>query len=108
MPLPDPAPTQLGSPESSGALEAGPRSWHRPRALAPGLLGLGLYLGRLRLLGVRAAEDLLGALAREQPLELLRLDRLALQQDLRDPVERVAAFGEQVARRLVRLLDDAP
>src|SRR5262249_8576148 len=61
-------------------------------------------LRRLRLLLVRA--DLVLGLALEQGDELLRLDRLALEQDLRDRVEVLAVLGEDVLGGLVSVLDD--
>src|SRR4051794_16198868 len=81
--------------------EARPRQ--RPRALA-----LRLALGRLlvgrglrdhRLVGT---EDLVLGLAVEQLDELVALDRLAAQQDVRRVVELLAVALEDVARRLVR------
>ena len=79
---------------------AGPRSGRRS-----GASGAGGSTGTRLLV---AAEDLFLGLAGEQLDELLALDRLALEQDLRDVVELLAVLGEDVARRLVRLLDDAP
>src|SRR5437868_2946379 len=78
--------------------EPGTRMRDRARALAAGLLGLGLDLRRLRFLGLlAAAEHVLGGLAGDQALELLGLDRLALEQNLREAVEGVAMVGQDVA-----------
>src|SRR5262245_1110723 len=88
--------------------KAGARARDRARALAA---GLALRLGRrLRLVGglFVGAEDLVLGLARQQLLELLGVDRLALEQDLRDLVETLAMLEQDVLRGLVRLLDDAP
>src|SRR5436305_12064567 len=68
--------------------------------------------GRLRRLGgllglVLGAEDGRRGLAGEQALELVGLDRLALEQDLRRGVEVRPVRAEDVARHLVRLLDNA-
>src|SRR5213592_4686353 len=94
-------------PHLGAAGEARARPRHGPRALAAGLLlGLRWRLGRRRLL-LRLAEDLLLGLPLEQLDELLGVDRLALEQDLRDPVHALAALGEEVLRGLVGLLDEA-
>src|SRR4051794_26475513 len=85
--------------------EAGARQ--RPRALALRLPLRGrLVRSRLWHDGVVRAEDVLLGLALEQPDELVALDRLAAQQDVRRVVELLAVALEDVARRLVRLLDD--
>src|SRR5215211_2546463 len=88
--------------------EAGSRLGDRARALAAGrLLGLGLgSLGRLLLL-VLGVEDVLLGGALEQPLELGGVDRLALEQDLRDRIEVGAVLLEDPLRSLMGLLDDA-
>src|SRR5438046_1787935 len=64
-------------------------------------LGFDPGIGRL------TAEDLLLGLALEELGELLLLDRLALEQDVRDRLERLAALGEDVLGALVGALDDA-
>ena len=56
---------------------------------------------------VLVAEDLLRRTALEQLHELLGVDRLALEQEVRDPVEVLAVLGQQVLGGLVGLLDDA-
>src|SRR6185312_14097580 len=71
----------------------------RARAGACALAGSPLLLdrgslGRLGLLFV--GEDLLLGLALEQSDELVRLDRLALEQDPRERVELLAVLGEDV------------
>src|SRR5579875_3546116 len=85
----------------------GPRQ--RPRALAPrrplGRGGREGHLGRGRHLG---AEHLLLGLPLKQRLELLLLDRLALDQDLRQLLERVAVGGEDLLGLHVRGLDHPP
>src|SRR6185295_11245731 len=53
------------------------------------------------------AEDLFLGLALEQRLEVVALDRLALEQDLRDRLQRLAALRQDVLRLLVGALDDA-
>src|SRR5215211_5557089 len=82
---------------------------HRPRTLAAGRLG-GLGLGLVRdpgLLVLLGAEDLLLGGAIEELGELLRVDGLALQEDLRDRIERRTPLDQEVLGRLVRFLDDA-
>src|ERR671925_50984 len=66
-------------------LERPPGRGERPRRRLrePLPLGLRLLLGRRRLLVL--GEDLLLRLAREQPLELVLVDRLALDEDRRAP-----------------------
>src|SRR5690606_7274978 len=66
---------------------------------------LGRTGGGRRLVG---AEHLLLALAVEQRLELVLLDRLAPDEDLRDALQALAVLGEDVLRALVGGLDDAP
>src|SRR5262245_29858501 len=98
------------APHLGGAAagEAGTRTRARLGTLARRpLLLLGGSLGLLRLFVV-GREDLLLRLALEQGDELLGLDRLALEQDLRDRVELLAMVGEDVLRGLVGLFDDAP
>src|SRR5262245_65185114 len=83
------------------------------RELALGLLTVARHgagdLGTLRagrkLLGLLAPDLELG-LALEQRLELVGLDRLALEQQLGDRLEVIAVLLEDVARHLVRSLDD--
>ena len=67
---------------------------------------VGVALDR-ELLGV-GTEDLFLGLAGQQRLELLLLDRLALDEDLGDHLECVAVLGEDVLGALVRALDDPP
>src|SRR3954447_6745119 len=89
----------------AAACEAGSRQW--PRALALRLALRGRLVGsRLRHDGLVRPEDVLLGLALEQPDELVALDRLAAQQDVRRVVELLAVAREDVARDLVRLLDD--
>src|SRR4029077_25275 len=85
---------------------ARPRPRNRPRALALRPFGLRRRLDRLRRLLV-ISENLVLRLAFKQRHELLGVDRLALEQHLRDPVELLALFGQQVLGRLVGALDDA-
>src|SRR6266508_3288272 len=89
---------------AAGEARAGAR--HGARALA-----LRLFLGARRRLGraglLPGAEDLVLGLAREQLLELLGVDRLAHEQDLRYVIHRLAVVGEDVLRGLMRLLHDA-
>src|SRR5256714_4763093 len=84
---------------------AGQREGARARlALALRLL-LRLRLGRGRLL---LGEDARLVLACKEPLELVAVDRLALDQDLRDAVQLLHVLAEHRERELVRLLDHAP
>src|SRR5438270_9290586 len=84
---------------------AGQRERARARlALALRLL-LRLRLGRGRLL---LGEDARLVLVCEEPLELVAVDRLALDQDLRDAVELLHVLAEHRERELVRFLDHAP
>src|SRR4249919_2349267 len=110
-----PAATRAGGDESrlrvvrahlgrTAAGEAGTRARARLGALAGSALLLDRgSLGRLRLLLV--GEDLVLGLALQQRDELLRLDRLALEQDPRDRVELLAVLGEDVLGGLVGVLD---
>ena len=66
---------------------------------------LGLGLGGA--LGVSARGRPSRRLAREQPLELVLVDRLALDEELGDLVQLVHVLAEHLARALVRLLDHA-
>src|SRR4249919_1454093 len=84
-----------------------PRPRHRTGALALRPFGLRSRLHRHRRL-LLVDEHLVLRLPFEQGDELLGVDRLPLEQDLRDRVERPAFLGEQVLGRLVRALDDAP
>ena len=98
----------VGPHLGAAAGEARPRLRNRTRALAASsALGLGLGLGRLGLL-VLGAEHLLRGGTLEQLHERLGVDGLALEQDLGDRVELLAALDQDVLRGLVRLLDDAP
>src|SRR5215216_1050869 len=63
---------------------------------------------RLARLLVHFREDLVLRLAREQALELVLVDRLALDQDVRDAVQVVHVLAEHADRELVAVLDDAP
>src|SRR5215475_4897379 len=74
---------------------AGPGQWEGPTERFPLAIRLGLGLGRGLLLG---REHLLLGLAGEQPLELIFVDRLALDQDLREPVEVVHVLAEHCER----------
>src|SRR5690242_13424747 len=85
--------------------EARPRPRRRPCALALRPLRLRLRLDRLVL--VLVDEDLALGLAVEEGDELVGVDRLALEQDLGDPIEVLAAIGEEIFGRLVGGLDDA-
>src|SRR4051812_12098900 len=68
----------------------------------------GARCGRLGRLGLLVgAEDRGLGLAGKQPYELVRLDRLATEQDLGRGVQVRAVCAEDVAGDLVRLLDDA-
>src|ERR1700684_3457758 len=88
------------------AREARSRARKGTCALAGGLFGLGSRLGgRRRLLVV--VEDFVAAFAFEQGLELLGVDRLALEQQLRDLLELGALFAQQALRGLVGALDHA-
>src|SRR5207342_2503286 len=74
---------------------------------AAGLLAGLLGDGRVGLLGLLVGEDLLGCLAREQPLELVGVERLVLDQDLRHRLELGDVRGQHLAGPLVGRLDDA-
>jgi hypothetical protein len=81
----------------------------RARDVAAGAIG---GRGQLRALRRAVAGDLVGAedlfrvLAGQQRLELLALDRLALEQQLGDLRERLAVLGQDVLGLLVGALDD--
>src|SRR4051794_6121109 len=86
--------------------EAGARQ--RPRALSLRLARRRrLVRSRLRHDGLVGPEDVRFGLAVQELDELVALDRLAAQQDVRRVVELLAVALEEVARGLVRLLDDA-
>src|SRR3954468_10183315 len=70
-------------------------------ALALGAFGRRCGWSRLARLLLLVGEDLLRRLAGEQGDELLGVDRLPLQQQLRDPLEVVAALAEQALGGLV-------
>jgi hypothetical protein len=70
-------------------------------------LGLRLGIGLLRLRGCLVREDRALVLARQQALELIPVDRLALDQDVRDLVQLVHVRAKHGERELVRLLDHA-
>src|SRR4051794_9750604 len=95
--------------ETAGLDRAAGQAGARQRTRAALALGGGLLDGERRsarrLVGT---EDLLLGLAGEQRLELLLLDRLALDEDLGDDLERVLVVGEDVLGALVRALDDPP
>src|SRR5262249_36600076 len=75
----------------------------RPRLdLRPALR---LLLGLRRRLRPGREDRVLG-LAGEQSLELILVDRLALDEDLRDPVQVVDVLEEHLARDVVALFDD--
>src|SRR3954447_14903121 len=84
-----------------------PRPRARARALALRLLRLGRRLGGLRRLLLVGREGLVLRGAAQQGDELLGVDRLALEQDLRDAVELRVLLGQQVLGGLVRVLDYA-
>ena len=100
------APRALPGSAGIATGEPGPRPRVRPRALAGGTFRLGRRLGRRRGLLV-VDEDLLHRFTVEQGDELLRVDRLVLEQDLRDRVELCALVVEDVLGGLVGGLDDA-
>src|SRR5690349_20043317 len=100
--------TLVGGPPST-RISTGitrPRPRYRPGAFAlcPFRLWRRLDLLRRFLL---VGEHLLLRLAVEQGDELIGVDRLAFEQDLRDPVELLATLVEQILGRLVGALDDA-
>src|SRR4051812_12002102 len=84
--------------------EAGARQGARAVALALGVLAGDGRGGRGRRLG---AEDVLLRSALEERLELVLLDRLALDEDLGDGLEPVAVLLEDPAGAAVGVLDDA-
>src|SRR4051794_30282333 len=84
--------------------EAGARQGARSVALALGVLAGDRRSGRGRSL---RAEDVLLRAALEERLELVLLDRLALDEDLRDGLEPVAVLLEDPAGAAVGVLDDA-
>src|SRR5436190_308135 len=86
---------------SASELHTQLRELQAERALAEDTGLAGRELLRLR------AEDLALGLAGEQGLELLALDRLALEEDLRDRLQLGAVVGQDVLGRLVRALHDA-
>src|SRR4051794_21552099 len=90
---------------AAGEAGAGARRW--AGALALGAFGRRGGRSRLARLLLLVGEDLLRRLAGEQGDELLGIDRLPLQQQLRDPLEILAALAEQALRALVGALDDA-
>jgi hypothetical protein len=90
-----------------GGAAGQPRPRQRARGVAARTLrraGRQRDLGRRRRLG---AEDVFLALPFEQRLELLALERLALDEDLGDRLERRAVLAEDVLRGLMGALDDA-
>src|SRR5437764_14997213 len=98
-----------GSDPLFGGPAREPRPRQRPRALAPGAAGSGRrrdgHLGRRRRFG---AEDVGLALTVQQRLELLALDRLALDQDLRQLLQSRLMLGEDALGLDVRRLHHAP
>src|SRR5207237_1159112 len=86
-----------------------PRPWQRPRALATRSLcrrrGRDRDLGRRRRFG---PEDVLLGLSAQQRLELLLLDRLALDQDLGQLLQIVPVTIEDLLGLDVGGLDDPP
>src|SRR5215218_1706177 len=86
-------------------LERPPRLRERPRLRLREALPL-LLLGGLRLRNL-VREDRLLPLPGGQPLELILVDRLALDEDRRDPVQLLHVLLEHTCRAVVRLLDDA-
>src|SRR6478672_9323467 len=91
-------------PARLGAGEAGPRQ--RARGLAARALGGRRRRRRLDVLGRLGAENVLLGTALEQGLELVGLDRLALDEDLADRPEVLAVLREDVLGALVGGLDD--
>src|SRR5438105_15079848 len=89
-------------------LQRSPGRGERPRRRLREALSVRLRL-RLGLRGLRLLDEhvLLG-LAREQPLELLLVDRLALDEDRGDSVQVVHVLLEHLPRRVVPVLDHAP
>src|SRR5215210_3169671 len=83
------------------------RQRERPRLRRAPLLLLGGALVARRRRRLVAEDDLL-RLALEQPDELVLVDRLALDQDARDPVEVLQVLLERAAGERMRLLDHAP
>src|SRR3954471_19077036 len=91
---------------SVAAGEAGPWPWRWPRTLA--LWPFGRRRRRRRLRGLLLVDEhFLRRFAFEQGGELLGVDRLPLQQQLRDSLQIVAALAQQPLRGLMRALDDA-
>src|SRR5919199_3411095 len=93
-------PARLGG----AAREAGARQRPRRRRGQPARQLRALRRAALRRLG--RPEDLLLGAAREQRLELLALDRLAGEQELRDALELRLLVDQDVARLLMGGLDD--
>src|SRR5580698_4554261 len=92
---------------SRAAGQPGPRQ--RTRRFAAGTLRRRGRGGRqLRRAGLLGAEYFLLALALQQRVELLLLERLALDEDLGERAKVLAVLGEDVPRTLVGGLDDAP
>src|SRR5262249_13326184 len=79
------------------------REGPRLRQLPALRLQLLLLLGGLR---VQLGEHGRLVLAREQALELILVDRLALDEDLRDPVQVVHVLAQHAQSELVPVLDD--
>src|SRR5712692_4107336 len=88
--------TLLVGPHLGRAGQARARLGPRARALAGRLLlALGLWDFGLRFL-LLGTEDLVLGLARQELHELVGVDGLALEQDLRDPVERLPMLDQDV------------
>src|SRR3954453_9492994 len=105
---PDESRLDLVSPHLSGPTgKPWPRPRARARALALRLLRLGRRLGGQRRLLLVGREGLVLRGAAQQGDELLGVDRLPLEQDLRDAVELRVLLGQQVLGGLVRVFDDA-
>src|SRR5712692_1704418 len=103
--VPGVAGLSLGAGLGVRALHGRAGERERPRLglrLALRLRGLLLGRGRRRLLREHGGLVLAG----EQALELVLVDRLALDQDLRDPMQLLEVLVEHALRRLVRLLDE--
>src|ERR687887_492247 len=107
-PAPSPTPSPSSPVIASRAASARQaRARQRARLLALGAVGGRRRQRHLRAAGLLGAEHLVLGLARQQGLELLALDRLALDQDLADLLQRLAVLGQDVLGLLVRGLDDA-
>src|SRR5256714_1356526 len=89
-------------------LHGRPGERERPRLRFRLALLLFFRLGRRGRCRRLVGEDVLLGLTGEQTLELILVDRLALDEDHRDPVELFAVLLEHARCRVVRFFDDAP